>query len=63
VSSPQNESERPYAHMDDTLLLQLKKKEKLAIAFAEEDQLEEACAILADIILCYPEYASAYNNR
>ncbi|KAJ1854393.1 hypothetical protein GGH12_004550 [Coemansia sp. RSA 1822] len=48
---------------DETTLAELKQREIQAIAAAEQGQVDDAIRQLTDIIVEYPSYASAYNNR
>ncbi|KAJ2478368.1 hypothetical protein IWW56_003755 [Coemansia sp. RSA 2131] len=48
---------------DETTLAELKQREIQAIAAAEQGQVDDAIKQLTDIIVEYPSYASAYNNR
>ncbi|KAJ2497510.1 hypothetical protein GGH96_005047 [Coemansia sp. RSA 1972] len=48
---------------DETTLAELKQREIHAVAAAERGKVDEAIKQLTDIIVEYPSYASAYNNR
>jgi hypothetical protein len=63
ISRSTDNSISPYSDIDETILKEIKSKEKLAIERAEQNQLDQALNILTEILDSWPHYASAYNNR